>query len=145
MPVPTEYTEDELKAYLHSVLNRSGLADMLGWSVAGGSYDEIVTDTLLAYGVSSITSATNISKLRALAVLALWQTAETAVVSEINYTADGATFNREAIFQHITRMLERARVDAFAYTDDYQVQVYGVQRDYDPYNEIDYDLLESDS
>ncbi|MCA9936192.1 MAG: hypothetical protein H6662_15605 [Ardenticatenaceae bacterium] len=142
MTVPSAYSEATLKTYLHGILSRGGIAATLDWQIEAGSYDEIITDTLLAYGVDDIAEATDVAKLRALARLALWEAVETAVPLEINYTADGATFNREAIFQHVQTMLQRARLDAFAYTDDYQVDVLGVQRDYDPYDAIDFDLLE---
>lgn len=138
MPVPTAYTEDELKVYLATAVLGS-TADMLGWSVAGGDFDEIVADTLIAYGVPAIASATDVAKLRALARLKAWEAVVRETVLEINYTADGATFNREAIHQHAQAMVSQARVDAFVYGDGYQVDVYGVGREGDPYNAIEWD------
>ncbi|MGB4949050.1 MAG: hypothetical protein WBO55_00180 [Rhizobiaceae bacterium] len=137
MPVPTSYDEDGFKAYLHGRLNRGGVADAFGWSVAGGVYDEIVNDTLLAYGVTDIADADDLVKLRALGSLALWQAAKEAAVLEINYTADGTTFSREAIFQHIEAMLAQARSSALFYDEAYQVDVYGVDHRGDPYSPIE--------
>lgn len=136
MPVPTSYTETTLALYLHGHLNQGHLADMLAWSVEAGSYDEIVTDVLLAYGVNNIAEATSIGKLRALGLVALWENVKTAAVGEINYSADGQTYSREAIFQHIDNMLARARANAMPYADDYAVDIYGVSRD-DPYSPIE--------
>lgn len=138
MPLPTSYDEDGFKAYLHGRLNRGGVADAFGWSVAAGSYDEIVNDTLLAYGLTDVGDAADLAKLRALGRLALWQAAEEAAVLEISYTADNTTFNREAIFQHIAAMLAQARLDALPYdaTAGYQVDILGVAY-HDPYEPID--------
>ena len=136
MPVPTSYTETKLALYLHGHLNQAGLADMLAWSVEAGSYDEIVTDALLAYGVNDIAEATSIGKLRALGLVALWENAKTAVVAEINYSADGQSYSREAIFQHIDNMLAQARATAMPYADDYTIALYGVSHD-DPYSPIE--------
>ncbi|MCB8988086.1 MAG: hypothetical protein H6661_10105 [Ardenticatenaceae bacterium] len=139
MPLPTSYDEDGFKAYLHGRLNRGGVADAFGWTVAAGSYDEIVNDTLLAYGVTDVGEAADVAKLRALGSLALWQAAKEAAVLEINYTADGTSFSREAIFGHIEAMLGQARYDAIPYVDDgYQVDIFGVSRR-DPYGPIELD------
>jgi hypothetical protein len=138
MPVPTSYDEDGFKAYLHGRLNRGGVADAFGWTVAAGSYDEIVNDTLLAYGVADVAEATDIAKLRALGNLALWEAAKEAAVLEVDYSADGASFSREAIFRHIETMLGQARYDAILYvnSDGYTVDIYGVSRS-DPYSPIE--------
>lgn len=138
MPLPTSYTEDGFKAYLHGRLNRGGVADAFGWSVAAGSYDEIVNDTLLAYGVTGIAAAVDVAKLRALGSLALWQAAKEAAVLEINYTADGTTFNREAIFQHIETMLAQARLNALLFDDSsYAISITGIDHSGDPYSPIE--------
>lgn len=138
MPLPTSYDDEGFKAYLHGRLNRGGVADAFGWSVAAGSYDEIVNDTLLAYGVADVPGATDLKKLRALGNLTLWQAAKEAAVLEVDYSADGTSFNREAIFRHITDMLGQARYDAIPYLNDdgYSVDIYGVSRS-DPYSPIE--------
>lgn len=138
MPLPSSYTEDGFKAYLHGRLNRGGVADAFGWTVASGSYDEVVNDVLLAYGVTDIAEATDVAKLRALGNLALWQAAKEAAVLEVDYSADGTSFSREAIFKHIEAMLGQARYDAIPYADDgvYSVDIYGVSRS-DPYSPIE--------
>lgn len=135
MPVPTSYTEITFAMYLHGVLGVT--AEMVGWSVAGGNYTEVINDTLLAYGVADIAQATDVSKLRVLGRMWLWQMAKTAVIPEVNYNADGQSYSREAIFQHIDNMLSQARIDALPFFDSsYQMDVYGVSHD-DPYAPIE--------
>jgi hypothetical protein len=137
MPLPTSYDEAGCAASLHGRLNQGGVADAFGWSIAAGSYKEVINDTLLAYGADDVAEATDIRKLRALGNLALWQAAKAAAVLQISYTADGTTFNRQAIFQHIEAMLGQARYDAIPYLDDaaYAVSVYGVRHN-DPYQPL---------
>lgn len=132
MALPSSYTETTFAQFLHRVLR--DLADMLSWSVEGGDFDEIINDTLSAYGVDAISSATNIPKLRALGKLALWEAVLDAAIPEINYTADGTTMNREAIFQHVERKLNTARIDAMPYLPEsgYSIEVLSVHHD-DPY------------
>ena len=135
MPVPTSYTEITFAMYLHGVLGVT--AEMIGWTVVGDSYAEVINDTLLAYGVADIGDATDLSKLRVLGRMCLWQMAKTAVIPEVNYSADGQNYSREAIFQHIDNMLSQARIDALPFFDTgYQVDVYGVSHD-DPYAPIE--------
>lgn len=135
MPLPSSYTEDGFKAYLHGRLNRGGVADAFGWTVASGSYDEVVNDVLLAYGVADIAEATDVAKLRALGNLALWQAAKEAAVLEVDYSADGTSFSREAIFKHIETMLGQATYDAIPFVSGgYSVDIYSVSRS-DPYSQ----------
>ena len=133
MALPTSYTENGLAEFMHG--QAGDTADLLGWTVAGQSYDEIVNDTLLAYGVDTIEEATDMRKLRALAKLRLWTAVQSAALPEINHAADGASFDREAIFTHATALLNQARVDALPYDDafgGYAVDSYSVDRN-DPY------------
>jgi hypothetical protein len=121
--------------YLHGVLGVT--AEMIGWTVAGDSYAEVINDTLLAYGVADIAQAADVSKLRTLGRMCLWQMAKTAVIPEVNYSADGQNYSREAIFQHIDNMLSQARIDALPFYDTgYQMDMYGVSYD-DPYAPIE--------
>lgn len=138
MPVPTSYTEEQFKAYLHSVL--ADTAALLGWTVDGGSYDEVVIDALFACDVTDITELSGAAAMRQLRVLGrlkLWAAVLRAALPEINYTADGATFNREAVFQHAMQMMKEARIDALPYDPDYTVDIAGVSRADDPYNALE--------
>lgn len=138
MPVPTSYSEEDFKTYLHSILGDT--AGLLSWTVAGGSYDEILIDALFACDVTDITQlsgAAAMQQLRVLGRLKLWSAVLQAALPEINYTADGATFNREAIFQHALHMLQEARIQALAYDPDYTVDIASVSRPQDPYNALE--------
>lgn len=133
MPVPTSYTENSFALFLHETLG--DIADVLGWETVDGIYDEIINDTLLAYGVNNLSQATDIKKLRTLGKLMLFRAGMTAAIPEINYTADGATMSREAIFQHFKTMADQMYLESLAYAVDYNydAQINGVTRN-DPYS-----------
>jgi hypothetical protein len=142
MALPSSYTEASFSDYLHAIMGQ--VADLLGWKLEEGSYDEVINDTLLAYGVSDIADATDIKKVRALGKLCLWRAVLISAIPEINYTADGTTMNREAIFQHAQAMLERATAEAAPYDAEYvsnyvyDAEIIGVSRA-DPYQYTDPD------
>jgi len=138
MAAPTSYDEAGFKAYLHGRAARSGVADAFGWSIEAGSYDDVVVEALLAYGAAEVSEATDVAKLRALGGLALWQAAREAAVLEVDYSADGTSFSREAIFAHIEALLAQARLDALPYQAalDYSVDILSVAHR-DPYGALD--------
>ena len=84
MAAPTSYTETTLKEYLHACTEQAGLN--IGWSVAGGSYDETVADTELALG-TAVAETTNIRALRAVARRELWR----AVMQATSHLATAQT------------------------------------------------------
>jgi hypothetical protein len=130
MPVPTAYTEDELKTFLHGCLKEA--AAVLGWTVAAGSYDDAVTETLVQYGVSEIASAVDIRKLRALGRVAVWQSVLAAVSLDYTFAADGGQYSRSHMFEHATKMLAAAESEALPYSADYVVRQDNVTAQ-DPY------------
>ena len=135
MPLPTSYTEETFSAYLHGRLGVT--AEMIGWTDWDDNYLEVINDTLLAYGVDDIANVTEVGKLRVLGRMCLWQAVKAAAIPEVNYSADGQSYSREAIFQHIDNMYQQSRVDAIPFLDDgYQVDVYGVSHT-DPYAPIE--------
>lgn len=83
MSVPTSYTSETLAAAMHAWLGP--LAASLGWS-APTSYSEAITSALVLYGVSDLSQATDIAKLRALALYTAWQAAAAAVAAEVNWS-----------------------------------------------------------
>jgi hypothetical protein len=121
MAVPTAYTEDTLKAYMHGRLG--GMASILEWTVAGGSYDEIVNDTLFGYGqtdISLITGAANIQLLRAYAGYYLWMAVAGGLANQMDYThADsGATYKRSQLYDHALKMAQAAEDEITALGGD---------------------------
>ena len=114
MAVPTSYTETTLKTYMHSVLG--GLSADLKWTVAGGSYDEALNDTLFGYGqtdISLITGSASIQLLRAYARYFLYRSVAMATVGKMDYThADsGATYKFSQIHKQAKEMMQIAADD----------------------------------
>jgi hypothetical protein len=87
---PTSYTDQELKEFMHSVA--AGVASVLQWSVAGGSYDEPLNDVLLGLGLDDASDATDVRLLRAAAKVAVWRAALGALVSHVDETMDEDSF-----------------------------------------------------
>ena len=113
MAVPTSYTEATLKAYMHTALG--AVATALGITVAAGSYDEAVNETLIAYGVSDVTSATNMRKVRSLARREAWRTAQASAAGRFDFSADGASYSRSQMHSMIATALATAESDAAQY------------------------------
>lgn len=131
MPIPSGYSETELKAYMQQALGP--VADALEWSVVANSYDESVTDTLLAYGVTDIADATDITKLRALALVAVWRSAEQAAAGLIDFSVFQDQYKLGAIQDRIAKSLALAESRAAIYDTVYAVQVRKVSYPDDPY------------
>lgn len=112
MPVPSSYTEDTLGLYMRDGVLKT-IAGVLGL-VNTSDFDEAVINALLGYGVGAIADASDIAKLRAWAAVAAWELAQTTAASDYRYSADGASFDRQQVFEHITTMLESARRNAAA-------------------------------
>lgn len=134
MPVPTAYTETELAAYMHSKLG--DVAGALGYSVDIGDYDEAVVDTLLEYGVSDIANATNVKKLRALALVEAWKKALADLAIRHDFSADGGSYSRMQMHEMATKNLEAAKTSALTYDDAYTVGRTRVVNITDPYQVI---------
>lgn len=139
MAIPTEYTEATLKAFMHSELRE--VAEVLGWTVNAGSYDPIVDNTLELYGVSTITEAIDIKKLRLLARVALWRAVVTTVSLDYAFSADGGNFSRNQMVESARRTLQSLETDALSYLDSYIVQVAALHSPKDPYRVQDEDVL----
>lgn len=119
MALPTSYTETEFKEYLNNQLSAS-IAGSLGWTVDGGSYDEIVIDVELVLG-QVIADVTNIRSLRAVGRRELWRTVmqvtsnkATAATGVAGSIAFGRTiFDRaKDLFTQASEEVERLMADA---------------------------------
>lgn len=143
MALPTFYTEETLKEYMHSLLNAAGYADALEWSVEAGSYDEIVNDVLLALGVTDITTLTgtqNIKRVRVAARYYLWRGVSTFIASSYG---GGSTrvgnasidLGGDSIIRGIASELAAAEVDAMALglVEGYKVGRFTIRHRNDPY------------
>jgi hypothetical protein len=116
MSLPSAYTENELAVYLHATLNQGGFANDLQWSVAGGSYDEIVNDALTFYGASDIATITGITAIRSLRIaarVALWRAVAGATVHFVDMsTPDGSRANLSKIHESAMFQLDIAKSEA---------------------------------
>jgi hypothetical protein len=138
MAIPTTYTEAEFKAYLHTAMG--AVATSLGWTVAGGSYDEILNDTLAIYGTNDIAAVSSVNasvKLRELGKLAAWRQVVTETATDYNFSADGGKYDRSQVNE-----MARARVSDLEYsTAQYRAEnaVHTQRIDFihDPYAERD--------
>lgn len=136
MGVPAQYSEAMLAEYQVSALGE--LASVLGWDAGTAQVQEAVTDTLLDYGASDITSISgtdNIRKLRALSRLSIWRAVAGATAGFYSFTdVASQKFDRDKVHKQALAMLEVAQNEARALGADptYSVSVWSVQRT-DPY------------
>lgn len=115
MALPAAYTETTFKEYLHALLNQGGFAGDLGWSIAAGSYDEVVNDALLHYGADDITAisgSSNIHKMRVAGRVALWEAVVSATAHYRSASADGISSDLGRVHANAVAQLERAKNDA---------------------------------
>ncbi len=141
MAAPISYTEKTLAEFMHQDLGRT--AEVLGYAAGiedAGSYAEAVNETLLAYGVSDISAAVEIPRLRILARAAAWRMAASGLVTAYKFSADGSSYERSALFEHANRMLNRAEYNAAAWEDSraHVVTVTRSQPLTDPYRYYPY-------
>jgi len=113
MPVPTAYTESELADYMYAAMGDT--AQVIGWTGSGALAGAVI-EALIAYGVTSIDVATDIPRLRALALVEAWKAAMAQVSGDYKFTdIDGRTAERQQIFDHCQEMLAQATADAANY------------------------------
>jgi hypothetical protein len=129
MPVPTSYTEDTLKTFMITALSKAATAIGLTVSDMG----EAVIQTLVEYGVTDITDATNIAKLRALAKINAWRTALASVSADYNFADAGARYDRSQVSMMIREYLKGALLEALPYDPNYLIEVDRVDQVQDPY------------
>jgi hypothetical protein len=129
--VPTSYTESQLKAFMITALGR--IATVIDWDADTDQVAEAVNDTLLAYGVDDIADATDIVKLRALSRYSVLQAAHAWLATDFRFSADGGSYDRQQVFDHVGSLLDTAHSEAFAYLPRYTVKASTVGYPADPY------------
>ena len=112
MAVPTSYTEEEFKEYLHAELGP--VAGALGWQVAGGQYDEPVNDALFGMDVSLISeiAADDISGFRVLGKLMTWRKVLYHVSSDYDFDDKDASFSRSQAHDMAMAVIEQLEDNA---------------------------------
>lgn len=109
MAIPSVYTEATLSAFLHFELG--GVAGALGWTVAAGSYAEIVNDTLHDYGepvIANITGETAVWKLRQLGLYRAWEAAVDGLTAKYDYSTNNQSFKLSQLYDHAKDRLARS-------------------------------------
>ncbi len=109
MPVPTTYTDATLAVYAQGEVR--DLAEMLGWSLAAGDFEEAVTDALLACGLSAASgaaSSNDIRRLRAEVVLAALRRIRRGVASRYDFTSGDQSFSRSQAAEMVDGALAEA-------------------------------------
>ena len=95
----------------------------LGWT-DGANIATIITKTLEMYGVSTEAEATDLTKLHALADVAVRRQALNDLSLDYNWSADGASFSRSQAVTAIRENLMRAESAAMAYNPAYNITVH---------------------
>lgn len=137
MPIPTAYTEKTLAEYMHTQLGKVAAALSLHPDSDGaGDYEEAVNDAILAYGAENLTGITgveNIRKIRALAMVAVWQVVVNNFAAYYDHSSDGASYNRDQLFKHAKESLDLAKATAAQYDTQYFATITSIDRRQDPY------------
>lgn len=131
MAVPTSYTEQELKAFMLAALGQ--VSSYLSWDADSAQLDEAVNDVALACGVDDVADETDVRKLRLLGRYYAAEAAQVAVVADYPVSADGATLNRDRVFEMISDKLGLYWAEAFPYLPDYRMASAETRYVADPY------------
>ena len=107
MPVPDAYTEEALAAAMNQWVSTTAV--LLGWSVDDGSYDDPIIDALSWYGVTDIANATDVKKLRALARVAVWESAASALASSVDWSRGAESVRSSQAYENALKQLAAAR------------------------------------
>lgn len=112
MSAPTAYTDDTLCAYM--VTSLGSVAEAL--DLTADSFTDAIDDVCLAMGISAVSDATDMVKLRALArYYALRHASVSAAATFYDFSADGASFSRSQVQAQLKAMLSNAEADAMPY------------------------------
>lgn len=123
MPIPTTYSEPELRLFmLESV---GSLADVLGLTT--DHFDEAINETLLSYDVDDLSDATDIRKLRALARVEAARVAVRRSAGWYNMRSGQDSLERATVHKQAKEALADAIVEAGPYdVDGYRIRVGGI-------------------
>jgi len=111
MALPTSYSDASLAEFMATVLGSA--ADPLAWTVASGMYDEPVIDAIILYGggITAVSQATDIPKLRTVARYAVWRAVADATSGLVDITTDQDSFKLSQISTQAAEALVRSTAE----------------------------------
>lgn len=111
MPLPTSYTDTELRQFMHDEL--LDVASVLGWTAPEHTaYGTALRRTLRVYGVDAPEDADNPTKLELLATIEIWRSVTFATAANIDWSVDKGSYHETAIHQQARQMLATAEATA---------------------------------
>lgn len=119
MAPPASYTEASLAEYAHSCIRT--LAETFTWSPEAGLYTEVVNETMLALGVSDLTSFSSpetIRGLRAVARRESWRAVLGALAARYDFNTDSQGFKRSQMYDMAKEQYSAAIADCAALNID---------------------------
>lgn len=134
MALPVAYDEESLIALMVQKLGR--VAGVLEW-VAPGSYQEIVNDVLVEYGVADLAGATDLVKLRALTLRALWAAAVDGLSDLYDVQLDGQDLKRSQLYKNAVANRDYWTLRAAAYVTENKSYIRTARYPDDPYVYVD--------
>jgi hypothetical protein len=107
MPLPTAYTESELKTFMLDSME--DMAGELGWDASSKPVDLAVNSTVRNSGVSDIAAVTDVRRLELVAIREIWSFAASSLASRIDYTnTNQGQFQQEKLYEHAIAEIARA-------------------------------------
>jgi len=109
-----------LLLYLKSHLG--AIETQLGWT--DSSYDSVIADTLLCYGVDLESDATDTNKLYKLGIYFLWKKIYRELLFSVDFSADGVSLKNSQLVDNAKSQLNLATNDAINYLPNNRVTFY---------------------
>lgn len=131
MPAPTTYAESTLAPYLALELGDVGC--VLGWDEAHAQVRQAVNDTARLLGVVDVADADNAGKVERLGAVAVWRRAWGSLSARYQVSEDQQAFNRQQMFDMVTKKLADVERLAMADLPEYAIRVDTLAYPQDPY------------
>lgn len=109
MAAATTITESEARTYADATLGT--FADFLGWTVALGSYNEIVNDAVGEYGETLITAVSGVKQtqlMKACVRYVLWRTVTQVSNDKFNISQTGTGLSLSQVNDHARASMQFA-------------------------------------
>lgn len=115
--------------FIESYVGKFG--EYLGWGAT--EFNFIVAETLESYGVTTEAEATDTKKLHALARMKTWERALVESAQDYNFSADGASYSRNQVYEAVKQHYLNAILDAMPYLETYTIELGELNTNQDPY------------